>query len=344
MRSSEGIIPVKLQVVEPDLLDHSKDSLYLENGGYIFQGVEFDKSLRRAAYWLYDRHPSDQLSIQSRRIPAGDILHIFLQERAGQIRGVPWSSSVMLRMHDFDEYEDAQLIRQKIAACFSVFVEDSPDLALPSGTGATSNGKTERIERVEPGMIEYLEPGKKITMASPPAAEGYESYTKKTLQGISAGLGVSYETLSNDLSNVNFSSGRMGWLEFHRNITEWQSRIMIPLVCDPIWEWFIESLFLRGLLKEKNALITAEWTPPRREMIDPVKEIKGMSEMVRNGFDSWQNQVRQLGLDPEVVLAQLISDLGSFDAAKLKLICDARNDYIQRNSPQEKNTDTGNPN
>ena len=333
MKAGEGTIPVKLQVCEPDLLDQFQDSPLLENGGFIYQGVEFDKSMRRVAYWMFDRHPSDQVSVTSRRIPASDILHIFLQERAGQIRGVPWVSSVMIRMKDFDEYEDAQLVRQKIAACFSVFVEDSPE--AQTGVSDMSADKQAKLDRVEPGIIEYLEPGKKVTFANPPAVEGYDTYTKKTLQGIAAGLGTSYETLSGDLGNVNFSSGRMGWLEFHRNIQEWQSRIMVPLFCDPVWEWFIQGLILTGALKDTDQWPTAEWTPPQREMIDPVKEIKGMSEKVRNGFSSWQDAVRQLGGDPDVVLAQLIEDAGQFDTAKLKLVCDARNDFIQRNSAKD---------
>ncbi|MFW6198507.1 MAG: phage portal protein, partial [Acidobacteriota bacterium] len=121
-RLDDGLhCPVQFQLLEPDFLDTSKDGP-TETGGKIVQGVEFDAIGRRRAYWLYDEHPgSRRVSLKSRPIPARDIIHIYRQERPGQVRGIPWSAPVLLRLADFDDYEDAQLIRQKIAACFAAF-------------------------------------------------------------------------------------------------------------------------------------------------------------------------------------------------------------------------------
>src|SRR5688572_4316813 len=119
-----GSIPIKLQVQEADVLDTSKDGIMRPNGGYVIQGVEFDKDGNRVAYWLYDHHPGDNFltSLESRRIPADEVLHIFEVLRPGQVRGIPFGTTAMLRMKDFDDYEDAQVLRQKIAACFTAFV------------------------------------------------------------------------------------------------------------------------------------------------------------------------------------------------------------------------------
>lgn len=226
----------------------------------------------------------------------------------------------MLRLRDFDEYEDAQLIRQKIAACFSVFITSAEDPA----PGDKNNASDIPLEKVEPGIIEHLPPGKEVSFGNPPAVEGYDVYSNKMLQGVAAGFDLTYEALTNDLSNVNFSSGRMGWIEFGRQVAEWQNEVIVGLLCEGVWKWFVDTLKIAGLYNADE--VSVEWTVPRREMIDPTKETKGLSELVRNGFESKQNVIRQLGGDPEVVMSQIVEDNAAADEAGLKLVSDARHD------------------
>ena len=315
-RYSKGILPIQIQVVEGDYLDHTRNEEQLYGGGYIMQGVEFDSEGRRVAYYLWDRHPSDAFNNKVRRVPAEDVLHVYEALRPGQVRGVPFGTSAMIRLRDFDEYEDAELIRKKIAACFSVFVTD------PNGDPSSSSD-IDRLEKVEPGIVEYLEPGKEVTFAAPPAAEGYEEYSRKILQAISGGYGITYEALTNDYSNVNFSSGRMGWIEMHRNVEGWQTEMLVPQFCDPVWAWFLEAYFLKT---GEKVDFPAEWTPPRREMIDPVKETEGVVKAIRGGIKPWQEAVREQGYDPDVVIEQLKEDKEAFDEAGLQLECDIRFD------------------
>lgn len=322
--------PVQLQICEVDFIDDGKDVLKTDGDGWIMQGVEFDAKGKKKGYWLYDRHPSDAMNMSSKFVPESEVLHIFIQDRPGQVRGVPWLHSVLLKLKDFDDFEDAQLMQQKIAACFAAFVTKEAD------DGDTTN-ITETSERVEPGIIEHLKPGEEITFSSPPTTTGQDTYSKKVLQAIASGIGLSYEALTGDLSNVNFSSGRMGWLEFHRNVQEWQDRMMIPQFCDPVWKWFIEGIGMKGTITS-NTEVYADWTPPRREMIDPTKEITGLSSKVLNGFDSWQNVVRQLGGDPELLLQQLTEDNAKFDKAGVKLACDGRN--TSKSNTNAKGTET----
>jgi lambda family phage portal protein len=116
-------VPLKLQVLESEHLDSSKDSA-LPNGNIIRSGIEFDKTGKRVAYYLYREHPGESTfqSLESLRIPASEILRIFKPLRPGQIRGEPWLSNVLLKLHDLDQYEDAELVRKKTAAMFAGFV------------------------------------------------------------------------------------------------------------------------------------------------------------------------------------------------------------------------------
>ena len=121
-------LPLQLQLLEPDFLDLTKYDQGLPDGGFILYGVEFNKNNRIVAYWLYETHPGDstaRFNLKSNRYPIEDVIYVFEKDRPGQFLGIPWLHAAMLRLKDLDEYEDAQLIRQKIAACFSVFITDN---------------------------------------------------------------------------------------------------------------------------------------------------------------------------------------------------------------------------
>lgn len=329
IRDPKSRIPIKLQLLEADYCDESRDGQILDNGNYILLGVEFDgKTNKRVAYWMFEKHPSDMVPIRgnlmSVRVPAEEIIHVYEVLRPGQIRGIPQGVSAFIRLKNLDEYEDAQLVRQKIASCFSVFIrKNDPDFLEYYPDKEKVDDEIPALgERVAPGIMEYLAPGEDITFANPPGTTGYEPYTRSNLRAISAAYLVTYEALTNDLTGVNFSSGRMGWLESHRQYAQWQQFVVIPMFCQEIWSHFLFAAGLRGIYT--GEAIVAEWTPPRREMIDPVKEAHGMQMLIRAGIASRSDIVRQMGADPEKVIAEIISEQIEQDAAGLMLESDAK--------------------
>lgn len=306
-----GVPSFQLHIMEPDFLDDRKRETGLPGGGYTESGIEFDKNGRRVAYWIYNQHPGDyslrsdlKSAYLSTRVSASDIKHIYDPKRPGQIRGVPFLSSVAMKIRDFNDYEDAQLLRQKIAACFAAFIYDSE---APTDV---SEEEVDLMEKIEPGAMQLLPPGKKIEFGNPPAAEGYADYSKTVLRGIAAGTGVTYEGMTGDYSNVNFSSGRMGWIEFQRKIDKWRWNMLIPGFCDGVWQWFVEDLTLMGI---DASAVEALWTAPRREMIDPVAEIGAYKAAVRSGFMSLSDVAMEMGRDPKQLITQVKAD---FDLIK----------------------------
>lgn len=316
--AAAAAIPLRLQVLEADFLDTLKDGIQIRGGGFIMQGIEHDAMGRRVAYWMHQVHPGENRifkSLTSVRIPAEEIIHVYYAERPGQIRGVPVGVSAMLRSRSLDEYDDAEIMRKKVAACFSAFVTDpegDPGIGRP-------NPDSYDAEYLEPGTIQYLPNGKTVQLAAPPPSDGYGEFNTAALRAMAAGFGVTYEAMSNDYSQVNFSSGRMGWIEMGNFIAEFQDFMMVPVLCSTVWEWFVKFGTISGVTRPG---LSVNWTCPRRPMLDPVKETKGLSEMVRNGFKSWQDAVREQGDDPDVVIAELTADFEAFKAAGLMLVCD----------------------
>lgn len=312
-------LPLQIQVLESDYLYSQKDYTSIESKGQIIQGVEYDVNGKRLAYWLYSSHPGDQgnIDILPIRVLAKDVIHIYKIDRPGQVRGIPWLSSALLLLKDLADYQDAELTRQKIAACFTVFVQDN----TPQDSLGGSSSTTDNLERVEPGIIEHLPPGKTIAFAQPPTTTGGGEHTKMLLRAIAGAAGITYEAMTGDLSNVNFSSGRMGWLEFHRRISNWQSNMIIPMLCDTVWDWFIEAGQISGKIKQQ---VDAEWTSPRREMIDPSKEIEGINLSIRSGLTTWSEEVTKQGYDPKTQAKQMAEDYATFDTNGLILDIDGR--------------------
>jgi len=321
--NDKGRIPLELKVITTKYLDSSKDVPHNERGGYISRGIEFSGRGKRLGYWIYKRDP-DMGGVESVFWRDEDVIHLFFQDEPGQIHGVPFGTPSMMSLRDFDDYADAQLTRQKIAACFSIFITKTDADMVGNIYGETGSEET-GLERVEPGIIEHLDPGKSVTFASPPPAEGYGEYSRNVLTAIASGYGMSYEAMTGDLSQVNYSSGRMGWLEYQRMIETWQDFILIPKLCGKVWRWFVEAGEMSGLLPSGTRTVV-EWTAPGRMMIDPVKEVKGLLSQVRAGFMSWQEAVRLLGYSPEDVLEELEISKGLFDERGIKPNCDPRFD------------------
>lgn len=303
-------VPFQLQVLEPDFLYEHNDGA-LPNGGYIQRGIEYDAIGRRAAYYLYKTHPGTTgryFNTQYSRVPASEVLHVFRIDRPGQERGVSWLAPMMITIRDLDIYEDAYLNRQKLANLFAGFIySDDPEGVEDEFTD---------VDEMLPGSLYVMKPNRRIEFSTPPAADDYGNYTKDNLRRIAAGYGITYESLTGDLSEVNFSSARMGWQEFGRSIDSWRWQLFVPRVCLGLMDWFMQFSGIND--------ITAEWTPPSRMMVDPARELKPIIDAVRAGLTSLPEALRAAGYNPTTVLQEIADSNALLDQLGLVLDSDPR--------------------
>lgn len=327
-----GGLPFQLEVLEPDYLDAGRYG-WLPNGAEIREGIEYDAEGRRVAYWLFPEHPGADWSPRTRsgvseRVPADEVWHIYRVDRPGQNRGVTWFAPVMLRLQDLGDYGDAQLMRQKISACFAAF--------RIGGDGSKASEFTE----LSPGLIYDLGDAEEVRFAEPPGVDGYDEFTRGLLRSVAADMGISYEALTGDLSQVNFSSARMGRLEMDQNISGWQHLMLIPQLLQPLAALFVrawqsvdgQELNEAGLPGDVWDYLGLSWVPPRKIIVDPAREFSALREAVRSGFASRQQVVRQLGIDPERLLEEIVQDRDEADRLKLPFDSDPRADVSRRTS------------
>lgn len=320
----KGLPPLTLQVLEPDWLDLSKD-----DGTSIVFGKQYDTDGRLEGYWIRKNHPGESDWRQSRLgsdlIPPEEICHVYDVRRPGQATGVPWGASSLLTLRDIGDHAQARMMLDKLACCFTAFMTDSdPDSVL---TGAVDPSNPDPaiptlFERLEPGAVEILPPGKDIKFSTPPAAGNFIELQRHHLHAIAAGYGITFEALTGILSEVNFSNGRMGWLEFHRNVGHWRWNISIPQFLDPVAQWFATAVATAGMATRVAPRML--WTPPRREMIDPTREIPALVAAVRAGLMSLSEVQRSLGYVPDQVIDELAADLANARSKDLALTVDAK--------------------
>ncbi len=327
-RPEDGlVIPLQLQVLEPDYLDSNKSGA-LPNGGQIINGIEYDAIGKIVAYWLYRNHPGasiGNMSFTSNRIDADSVIHVFRTDRPGQSRGVPWMSSIMVKLRELDIYQDAVLKRQQIANMFSAYVyDDAPGEAIDE--------MEEDLPELEPGTVYALRNGRRIEFSEPPNVTSND-FVRETLRDIAAGMGITYESLTQDLSQVNFSSARMGANEMLKNIDQWQWQMLIPLLCEQVGKAFI-SVAMQSGYSARSAMF--EWTPPARTLVDPTREVPAIIKSVRAGLMSYQEAIRSQGMSPEKVLKEIAESNAMLDKLKITLDSDPRVD--QSLTPQQVET------
>jgi lambda family phage portal protein len=327
MESEDDQIPLKIQVLEPDHIDTAKDGLPAldENGnpvGWITQGIEFDNRGRRVAYWLYEQHPGAHRlpakSFVSRRVPAERVIHCYRVDRPGQHRGVSWFAPAIATLQDGADLDDAVIVQQKSAACLTGIITTPEGMPVQLGE---QNQIDEVRQRIEPGTFARLQPGQTITFSTPPANQQYEPVVKRNLFRLSAAMGITYEDQTNDYERVNFSSARLARLSHWGNVYHWQWGMLIPLVCEGVWQWAMGAAVKVGLL---DRVPRAEWTPPTMPMIEPDKEGLAYQRLLRNGGMSGEEMARERGKDPRRLLDEIQRWQDELDSRGIVLDSDPR--------------------
>lgn len=294
-------LPFQVQVMEVDHLDETKTS---HGQNEVIEGIEYGPTGRAVAYHLFDQHPGDSYRVfrgrmASTRVPADQILHIRRTERPGQQRGVPWLAPVMMTLGELSDYQEAQILKQRIAALLAFFVEASDEGDVYSGA---------EISEVEPGAVVGLKPGQKVTPSQPPDVQGYQDFMNQGIRTIATGLGLTYEAFG-DLRGVNFSSGRMGRMEMDRFIQVWQQQLVIAQFCAGVARWTMDTWRLVRLSRQLPPVPEGiDWTAPRRPLIDPSKEIGAAIDEIDAGITSLQRKQREMGYDPDEIARERAED------------------------------------
>ncbi len=310
-----------VELIDAEALDVDYNDT-LPGGNVIRMGVEMTSRRRPVAYHFF-REPAQPFSGYSSgyqaseriRVPASDIIHVYLPEWVWGSRGVPWMHTALRRMRMLSGYEEAAITAARSAAVKSAAYVATPD----HNPDVSPTGAEQFTQDLSPGAMEIVPPGwdlKPLDWGWP--TTDHEHFVRGSLRGIASGLGVSYNALANDLTAVNFSSLRQGalterdmWMQLQSWWIEW--------VVQPIYErWLAYAVKSGRIARGNGAIVSVDRLPSlshatfqgrRWPWVDPEKDIGANTESVALRVKSVSQIIREQGDDPDEVWSELASDI-----------------------------------
>lgn len=308
-----GPYAFRLHVIDPEWLDvdYCED---LANGNYIRNGVEVDIWGRAQAYHMLALHPApttyNYYGRRYERIDTRSAHLAFLPELIGQLRGLPWTTTALIRMKMLEGYEEAALVAARVGASKMGAIKSEHPEGY-TGTEKTTTGDI--LEGTEPGQWKHLPPGTSLETWDPTYPHGeFGEFVRAGLRAISAGLGVSHAGLSNDLEKVNYSSARVGVLE-ERELWMALQDWFVDTVLYPIYCRWLDLALLTGAVKIKGQPLRAEqrekyqrvrFVGRRWGWVDPLKDANAKIAELKYGITTLGEIHREKGKDTDDLLEE----------------------------------------
>ena len=319
-------VPLQLQVLEADYVPEERNE-FRAGGATVQQGIILDAIGRRTGYLMYRRHPQDWTAGLASdagipvEVPASEVLHLRQPRRPGQLRGEPILTRALIKLRDADQYDDAELMRQKIAALFAGFVRQPLDDGADGSTGAggtlagqgAPDADGAALAPLEAGTLQMLEPGEEITFSDPPDSSGYPDFMRQQWLSVAVATRGLYETVSGDYSKINDRMWRAAVHDFRRRIEMLQHHIVVYQFCRPvIRRWLMTAELARAIRRPRGMsdrdFMRVRWAPQRWPHIHPVQDVQSAVLERNAGFRSTSSIIAERGERRDQVYAEMAAE------------------------------------
>lgn len=307
-----------LSILEIDHLDVD----YTDINKNIKMGIQYDTNNKPIAYHVYPSHPGDltySYTYQERRvIPASDIIHLFYRDRPSQTRGITWMHSAMTRLNMIGAYEEAELVAARVGASqMGIYTNSTGD--FPEDEKDDNN----TVMEVEPGVFIKAPQGYDVKMFDPKHPAGnFDPFLKRALMGAAAGLNVAYNSLANDLSEVNYSSLRAGSLDERDNWKVYQDWLVNSFISDIYSSWLYMALLTQALPLSPSKYEKYNyplWFPRSWDWVDPLKDSQAAISEINAGLSSKSDVLAEQGRDFEELVETIKSENEMLKEAGIKI-------------------------
>lgn len=335
-----------IRPLEIDRLDHYWQGKNPQTGNDIKMSIELDEWDHIVGYWLLTKHPGEIFQIANLKqgyrefVPAKDLITLFdIRTRAEQLTAVSRFASVIQRLHRIDQFDVAHVTAAIWSACkpiwltkdFPTAMEYLPDGIKNSIQGAMdaySSGEGEKIQSVEPGSAEELPYGIKPVQMDPKfPIEAATGFKQDNLRAAAAGSGTAYHMIGQDLSSVNFSSGRLGENQFHDTCKILQVHYVDNYRRPHFNAWLANAMLTHPKLRSlpysrlEEFQSAAIFWGRRWPYVNPLQDAQADVLRIGAGLDSQDNVIRNSdrGGNYETVAAEIASCREVTDTHQVKL-------------------------
>lgn len=334
-----GQYATTVQVVDPDRLSNPQQNFDMPN---IRGGVEIDADGAPVAYHIREAHIGDWWSgaktMTWQRIPRETswgrpiVIHDFDMERGAQHRGIGILAPIVQRLKMLIKYDESELEAAILNAIFGAYVESPYDAQMVSSAlGDTGFGDGDELSAYQAQRTEYYQdkrlnlqngariphlfPNEKIvTLDAARPTSNFDGFESAVLRNIAAATGLSTQQVTQDWSDVNYSSARAAMLEAWKTLTRRRDDFATG-TAQPVASAFVEEIHsieslplpsgAPDFLEAKAAYCRARWMGPGRGWVDPVAEKKGAILGLDAGLSTLEMEVAEnAGEDWEEVMDQ----------------------------------------
>lgn len=345
--------PLALELIEADRLMDNYTSYTAPNGNQIRMGIEMDEWMRPVAYWMYPHHPGDMQFVSFQpshflRIPADEIIHLYIIDRWPQSRGISWFHTSITGLKDMGGYEEAEIVKARAMASVVGFI------SAPESVAPDTVVNNQRVRNFEPGTIEQLLPGESFTGFNPSGPNAaMDPFLRYMLRRTASGIGMSYESLSRDYSQSNYSSSRLALLD-DRDLWRVLQGFVIRNFRQKVHKDWLQAAVLGGDLdipdfyNNRAKYQKVRFKPRGWSWIDPAKEVMAYKMAVRCGFMTVGDVIAKTadGADLEDIFKarhaelEMMEDMGLVFDTDPSQVNDKGQVQIQAPDPADAGTDT----
>jgi lambda family phage portal protein len=346
MRDQPRPFQTAIQMIEGERLSTPYD---LSWDNRVRGGIERNAYGAPQAYHIRNAHPSDYSAgadaFTWTRVPIRkrfgrlNVIHIVEQMRIDQSRGISEMVSALKEMKITKKFRDVTLQNAVVNATYAASIESDmpPEAAFAAiggvgggeiGKGATDfaaewlralaayTGGSKNLQ-MDGVKIPHLFPGTKLQLrnAGTPGGVGTE-FEQSLLRYIAANLGVSYEQLSRDYSQTNYSSVRAAMNETLKFMTS-RKRMVADRFASAVYRlWFEEALgkgeittLTRSMpdyyaAMNADAYTNCDWIGAGRGQVDELKETQASVLKLKYNLSTYEDEMARLGKDWRKTLAQ----------------------------------------
>jgi lambda family phage portal protein len=331
-----------VQLVDPDRLSNPQlrfDQMTLRGG------VEIDRWGAAIAYHIRKAHAGDWFSAAEsvtwervlRETTWGRpiVVHDYEGDRASQHRGgAGVFTPVLQRLKMLVKYDGVELDAAIINAIFAAYVESPFDHdmmaealedneKLPFYQSIRKEFHDERSIMIGNARISMLFPGEKInTVAAARPTGNFKEFEAAVLRNVAAGTGLSAQQVSNNWSDVNYSSARGALLEAWKTLYRRRHDFAEGFAAPARAAWLEESHEVDDLPLPNNApdfalcrgaYARCRWMGPGKGWISPTEEAGAAIMRMDGALSTLEDECAEQGLEFEEVLEQRRYELGLFD-------------------------------
>ncbi|NEJ81812.1 phage portal protein, partial [Rhizobium leguminosarum] len=326
LSDSPRVLPFRLQGLEGDQIDATRDSIFGAAGeaSSVRLGIKIGDFGVREGVYLWKNHPGEMVvgNIEaSVLVDWNDICHLYRPLRLGQLRGVPLFAPILLTAKELQDLMEAAIVQQRTQSSYAGFIKRTPGGQNVLATKKDEKG--DKVTRIEPGMIQDIGDAE-ITFPSGSTQSVFGESYKAGLRAMAAGAGITYDQLTGDLTQANYSSLRAGKIEFRRMIEQFQWSCFVPMVCRKVDRKFEDLAILADRLPRFEGGYPVDHIMPGIEPIDPLKDLQADILAVRSGRMSPQEFISAWGRDWRKVVKDFDAFFKFADANNVPLDIDPR--------------------